>query len=236
MVPHDSDRTALSSTDAAIVRALGGSLEGGVPCCVDAMQLLVVQGWHALKQGSTGLSHRVTICRDTLAPHPGHRFTPLEFRSSYLAGHGFTAKQIASALSVTEAATRGALGRALQKLGLRCSTQLPSFWLSLSATGMRFEPRSGLELLLFECALDPLDGAVRLTTVERAVLRLIVDGESNRGIAERRGTSVRTVANQVAAMYRKFGASSRTELAARALRLVPNENAIVDEPPMQPRC
>ena len=55
---------------------------------------------------------------------------------------------------------------------------------------------------------------VALTRTERAVAMGLVRGESNARIAERRGTSTRTVANQVATIYRKLGVGSRRELAA----------------------
>ncbi len=60
-------------------------------------------------------------------------------------------------------------------------------------------------------ACAPLD---RLTTAERAVVELAVEGLSNAQIAERRGSAVRTVANQMASTFRKLEVSSRYELAA----------------------
>jgi DNA-binding NarL/FixJ family response regulator len=57
--------------------------------------------------------------------------------------------------------------------------------------------------------------AVELTAAEREVLELVLLGESNAGIAHCRKRSQRTVANQVAAILRKLGLSSRNELAWR---------------------
>lgn len=57
-----------------------------------------------------------------------------------------------------------------------------------------------------------------LTDAERDIAARILRGESNRDIAERRGTSVRTVANQIAGLYHKLGIASRAELAALAIR------------------
>jgi DNA-binding CsgD family transcriptional regulator len=54
-----------------------------------------------------------------------------------------------------------------------------------------------------------------LTPGERAVLELILGGQSTSEIARARGTSLRTVANQIAAIYRKVGVRSRRELFAR---------------------
>jgi DNA-binding CsgD family transcriptional regulator len=69
----------------------------------------------------------------------------------------------------------------------------------------------------FVVASYPLrvDGAFPLTAAERDVANLVLEGRSNAQIAQARGTSVRTVANQVAAILRKVGAGSRFELIAR---------------------
>ena len=42
----------------------------------------------------------------------------------------------------------------------------------------------------------------------------MVSGDSDAEIAARRGTSVRTVSNQLAALYRKLGVRGRSELVA----------------------
>ena len=61
--------------------------------------------------------------------------------------------------------------------------------------------------------LDP-----RLTSAERQVVAGVLNGRTNAAIAMARRTSSRTVANQLAAIYRKLGVSSRWELAAQAGR------------------
>jgi DNA-binding CsgD family transcriptional regulator len=59
---------------------------------------------------------------------------------------------------------------------------------------------------------DP--GPWSLTVAEREVAAAAVAGRSNREIAAARGASTRTVANQLASIYRKLGINSRAELAA----------------------
>lgn len=54
-----------------------------------------------------------------------------------------------------------------------------------------------------------------LTASERVIAELVLQGQSNAEIARTRGTSVRTIANQIAAIYRKLGVGSRRELFAR---------------------
>jgi DNA-binding NarL/FixJ family response regulator len=58
-----------------------------------------------------------------------------------------------------------------------------------------------------------------LAPVERDVVRGMLAGLSNVEIAARRGTSVRTVANQVAAIFRKLEIGSRARLVQRLLEL-----------------
>jgi DNA-binding NarL/FixJ family response regulator len=54
-----------------------------------------------------------------------------------------------------------------------------------------------------------------LTPAERQVALAVLAGLSNADIARMRGSSPRTVANQLAALFRKLGVHSRAELAAR---------------------
>jgi DNA-binding NarL/FixJ family response regulator len=55
----------------------------------------------------------------------------------------------------------------------------------------------------------------KLTAAERDVALAVARGSSNAQIARDRQASPRTIANQVAAIMRKLGVSSRAELAAR---------------------
>jgi DNA-binding CsgD family transcriptional regulator len=57
-------------------------------------------------------------------------------------------------------------------------------------------------------------GIASLSRAEREVAVLVLEGLTNLEIARRRGTSARTVANQIASIYDKLGVSSRIELVA----------------------
>jgi DNA-binding CsgD family transcriptional regulator len=73
------------------------------------------------------------------------------------------------------------------------------------------------EFVIFEIGLDPPGaGAVLapLSPAEVAVAQLLLAGKSNASIACARGTSVRTVANQVANIFKKLDVTSRSELCA----------------------
>ena len=53
-----------------------------------------------------------------------------------------------------------------------------------------------------------------LSAAEREIALAILSGASSRTIARNRGTSPRTVANQIASIFGKLGVMSRVELAA----------------------
>jgi len=65
--------------------------------------------------------------------------------------------------------------------------------------------------------LDVAMAERRLTSAEKSVVSAIFEGKSNEAIARDRGTSPRTVANQVASIFRKHAVASRAELVAQYL-------------------
>lgn len=77
----------------------------------------------------------------------------------------------------------------------------------------RFE-LGDVELAVISVPRPDLAALSELTEAEREVAGYALEGLSNKGIAERRGTSDRTVANQLASIYRKLEINSRAELAA----------------------
>ncbi len=78
----------------------------------------------------------------------------------------------------------------------------------------------GESLLVISYPLVQRDLAAEtsLSPAEVEVAQLVVEGLSNAQIARRRGTSVRTVANQMASILRKLELSSRHELTVRCVR------------------
>ncbi len=71
-----------------------------------------------------------------------------------------------------------------------------------------------LEILVIELPGMPATRA-RLTPSEEDIVERLLRGASNAAIARARGTSERTVANQLQRIYRKHGVFSRAELIAR---------------------
>jgi DNA-binding NarL/FixJ family response regulator len=72
------------------------------------------------------------------------------------------------------------------------------------------------EYLVLSYAVPALMAPRGLTAAEWAVAQAAARGRTNSEIARERGTSVRTVANQLVSLYRKLSVGSRAELV-RAL-------------------
>jgi DNA-binding NarL/FixJ family response regulator len=71
------------------------------------------------------------------------------------------------------------------------------------------------EFLVLSYPVVPLRVAEELTRAERDVAAAFARGRSMTDIAAMRGTSTRTVANQIRAIYAKLGVGSRAELSNR---------------------
>lgn len=78
----------------------------------------------------------------------------------------------------------------------------------------------GERFVLFEWRTTSIHAQTgpRLTASERDVLARVLRGQSNSTIAFERGRRPRTVANQVASLFRKLGVRSRAELVAHLAR------------------
>jgi DNA-binding CsgD family transcriptional regulator len=84
--------------------------------------------------------------------------------------------------------------------------------------GLRFEGvADGGTTLVVSFRLPETDWESLLTGTELEIAREVLSGLSNADIARKRGTAVRTIANQVASVYRKLRVRSRLELSLLAL-------------------
>jgi len=74
------------------------------------------------------------------------------------------------------------------------------------------------EYVVLSYPLPELSLPEALSGAEREVALLLLAGDGYAQIAARRRTALRTVANQVASIFRKVGVRSRLELAVRLAR------------------
>lgn len=72
----------------------------------------------------------------------------------------------------------------------------------------------------------------RLSSSEWEVARLSIEGETHDAMARLRGTSRRTVANQLAAVFHKLGISGRSMLRAKAIHEYASERSAPKLPPV----
>jgi DNA-binding CsgD family transcriptional regulator len=126
-----------------------------------------------------------------------------------LAGH--SGKWTALDRQLSESAVTRTLGTALRRVGA------PDIAMLAGAQTAMLEPLdwspSGVPIAIARVTPAKLSRP-DLSDAERAIVARVLDGKGNAAIASERGTSLRTVAHQIASAYRKLGVSSRRELFA----------------------
>lgn len=177
-------------------------------------ELLVERGWSRLSILLTPASMSVVLQCEPEASRV--RLTLREAQVAGLMAQGLKSGQAGAALSIAAATARGATDRALGKLGLSSTVQLVLLWHALQRGHRRYVDAQATEWLLFRASFEssPWQG---LTVTQRQVVLGLMSGERTLEIAERRSVSARTISNQVAALLKRFGASSRGELIFRLL-------------------
>jgi len=132
---------------------------------------------------------------------------------------GQSNKFVSYELGIAQSCVSAYLSSARVKLGLRSRTELVQL--------MQFGRVASSEPRAESFCIEPGESVVLrvvreqgttpavLTSSERDIFRAILYGRSNAEIAVSRGRSLRTVANQVASVFRKLAISSRAELVAQ---------------------
>ena len=142
-------------------------------------------------------------------------------------GRGQSCKEIGHLLELSSSSVSRCIDAAAQKLGLAGRLDLavlsaavgPASWERASTcTRVLMVHRAGLVQMLLVAELGQSALWSLLSPSERDVATLAIAGNTGRTIAALRGArSARTVANQLAQVFRKTGVSGRVELAARLL-------------------
>jgi DNA-binding NarL/FixJ family response regulator len=201
--------------DAGFTPQLAAALREGAPEVRGQAELLAASGWHRFGSVIADGVYRVVIAQRT-----GSRFdrlTARELSVVELAARGWKSQRIGAELSIAAPTVRGAIDRCVVKLGLASSVQLPLLWFTLGSAGRSFIGAGGSRYWVYETALSTLTQP--LTNAERELVERLLHGDTQRAMADHRGVSVRTVANQMSRLFEKLDVSSRTELVARLLEL-----------------
>jgi DNA-binding NarL/FixJ family response regulator len=161
-----------------------------------------------------GPSSRTILARSA-STHASHEaLDAAEIRVARRRAHGDSIKVIACELGLPGAAVCSCVASVMRKLKLRSPADLvallhePSPW-GLIASQIRVDAEDFL-VLTYPAPYWPLPPS--LTSAEQGLVLELVAGGSNQAIAQARNTSPRTVANQVASIFRKLGVHSRLEL------------------------
>jgi DNA-binding CsgD family transcriptional regulator len=149
--------------------------------------------------------------------------SPVERLVTAMVARGAHNKEVAYSLEMSPSTVATLLRRASCKLTSLSRPRLCMIYALLfdgsRPTASRVRPLRVGELVRRGCRLKVIATservrAVELTPGEREVAMLVASGLSNLDVALRRRRSVRTIANQLASVFRKLSVSSRAELAA----------------------
>ncbi len=164
----------------------------------------------------TDLGLALRICRR----NPDEQGTnhPKEQQVLELLGEGASQKQIAYEIGVSAPAVSHCVRGLLARMKLAQTMHL--IILLRAVEGLAEDeliatcPPTMPSILVLPVAPDP-DAVARLTLAEFDVTLSALEGQANSTIAKKRHRSLRTVVNQLAAVFKKLGISGRLELASR---------------------
>lgn len=157
----------------------------------------------------------VAIKNDPAYPDP-RGLTPRERQVAEYVGLGRSSKEIAYTLGLSESAITNCTARVQDKLGMASRTELVSF---LAPNGFRRKLAeksiSDERFLIASSSLINTKDFENLSEAEREITVLMIAGSTNADIAEKRGMSEYTIANQVQSIFRKLRVRSRGELVVK---------------------
>ncbi len=221
---HDARREAASTSARALLRdavcrierARSASGRNDPDAAMESWEGLVDGRWSLVDRFDTdGRRFVVAVKNDPAHPDP-RGLTAREREVAEFVGLGRSTKEISYTLGVSLSAVTNMTAQAQDKLGLSSRAELAAFFAPAGLRAKLAEVAiSGEKLLVGAYPLVAKRHVEKLTDAERAVLSHLVAGSTNNHIAQRRGTSENTVANQVHAIFLKLGVRSRSELAAR---------------------
>jgi DNA-binding NarL/FixJ family response regulator len=142
----------------------------------------------------------------------------LAFEERALLGYvtlGHSNKRIAYELGLPEGTVVRRVANIARKLGVRSRVGIIDRYVALRDADVVAIDDGGAPLIVAVGKQRERPLETSLTAAELDVARLAARGASNKAIAARRRSSIRTVEHLVAAVYRKLGIASRAELAVQ---------------------
>jgi DNA-binding NarL/FixJ family response regulator len=179
----------------------------------DAWNSLLLGEWVVAEHSAHG-SARTLLALSAATQASQGALEPTEIHMATRRARGESIKSIAIDLGCSCACVSRCITSVMRKLKLRCQADLVVLlqgrlpW-GLSASRAHW---SGQDYLVFTYPAPFWPLPPCLTRAEQGIVLELVAGASQRAIARVRGTSVRTVANQVASIFRKLHVGSRVDL------------------------
>ena len=175
-------------------------------------QGLVSGRWTLIDRFEENDKRFVVALRNENTPREQRLLTPQEELVAQLASRGDQDKDIAYALGIAPATVQTHLKSVLRKFGrskridLLMYNRRSAYELTLSIDG------TALAVLVAPRAA-PQTSSAELSAAELDIRNLLAQGLTNQEIANRRGTSINTVAKQVAHLLSKMGTTRRALIA-----------------------
>ena len=180
---------------------------------------LVAGAWSVVDELDGNGCLYLVVRGNTAEERVARALTSLEHQMLERVALGQSNKFVSYELGIAQSCVSAYLSSARVKVGLRSRTelvQLVQFGRPAASEphAERFCVPAG-EIVVLRVVREQGQTPAALTSSERCIFRAILDGRSNAEIAVSRGRSLRTVANQVASVFRKLAISSRAELVAQ---------------------
>ena len=206
-----SARDALAEAVRATDRARGALRRRAPDEAIELWQALVAGRWTVVDWIDSDGRRLLVAHANPIGGRDDRSLSGREREVAEFLVHGRSNSEIAYALGLGVGTVSRMARDVLRKLGRARRTDLARIF---GASELRTAE-------LGDPALVMVDGAARCSTMwaqltpsERAVVRRALEGASNSDIARERGRAERTIANQLATAYARFGVRGRAELAA----------------------
>jgi DNA-binding CsgD family transcriptional regulator len=225
-----SSESAPSRTASEVSWLFAASNDAWQPQTFDLAQLwqeLCAGTWRFRDNFSTAERHFAVVECVSVAKQSRVHGRNLEILTRVLLGQFPKAVALDMTVAISTAAT--GMQECLRSMGLPCRASSPPVLLIMAArAAARQESAPTLGRLtritanhdkywLVSVERPDLQFPVPLSEAEAAVVRQLVSGHTHAEISEQRATSPRTVANQLASAFKKFGVSGRGAILQRLI-------------------
>ena len=210
--PRDRLRTAVMAAD----KARGKLRKRDPEAALELWRGMVDGRWTLVDHFDTDGRRFVVACENLIDIRSPRQLSDRERQVAHLIALGRSNAQVAYELGMSASTVSVHLRIALRKLGFESRAKLCDAWTAVLADQSSriavFDEPERVHALSVRRQQPPW--FAQLSSSEVEVAEALLEGCSNAQIAKARGTSLRTVENQVASILCKVGVQSRGELSA----------------------